>query len=206
MSKIKIYKVLKTQYKSCTKNGGMLIVPFGHELVQRKDGYYVHKYTGAIFTKIEVEHNAFNFARKFKKPPFHFIPPNAMFQPYLSDAQLSTHKFLVQDEKRRHKVVETKARNMSTKNGGAAFPLDEEGMTMRQYYKANAPETVQWDFEVKMDTERGEKLPDLIAGSEKVNRKVREWDKERTIRRAKLWPSIWADAMLKEDQEFESTN
>ena len=94
-------------------------------------------------------------------------------------------------------------------DGGPAFPIVDRmvemsspGMSLRDYFAAHAPDSVQWDFvvrgfEKRPEVQRAESGPsgEIVVLNE---REVSKWDVDRDNERMRQWPYVWADAMLAE--------
>lgn len=78
-------------------------------------------------------------------------------------------------------------------HGDDAFAQD--GMDLRTYMAAHAPECPAWDFEPVMPSARPQ--PVMTPGAECANdREIYDWDRERNKQLAIQWPWVWADAVL----------
>jgi hypothetical protein len=101
-------------------------------------------------------------------------------------------------------------------NGGPAFPqLDcyvdakgekpayttHDGMTLRDYFAARAPQRPLWHFDPAMPPRPEEfSYKGGARTQEELNdnaRAIIEWEKARDTQTLVQWPWVWADAMLK---------
>lgn len=75
-----------------------------------------------------------------------------------------------------------------------AFPClhTADGMTLRQYYMAHAPEAPLW-FEPVMETQ----APEYNSSNRE---EAVKWSTERAMQRVFQWPAAWADEMLKQGE------
>lgn len=93
------------------------------------------------------------------------------------------------------------------KNGGPAFPTDnrmagEQGMSVRDYLAAHAPNEPLWGFKPQMPSDRpkavyGESEESLKESQEAMN----AWEDEYSKQVAIQWRWAYADAMLAEREK-----